>query len=537
MAPRLPAVAILSVFSCCAFQARAEEAALRRTIDAELKAAWQRQKITPAPRADDATFLRRVYIDLLGTIPTYEEAKKFLDDKTPDKRARLIDKLLADPRFGAQQAQVWDQVFFGRNPPNGDATRKRDGFRKWLEDEINKGVPYDQWVRKLLLAEEGDTGLFYTQYQRQPEETTVAVTRIFMGTQLQCARCHDHPYEPITQKDFYGMAGFFVRLTFTDAGGSGGMRRYVVGEKSTGEVLFSGSAKEQTPGRKGEPIKPKFLGGAPLDEAPLPKDFKEPDTKGNKALPKPLFSRKEKFVAWLTAQDNPYLAKAVANRVWGQFMGRGQVHPVDDLSDKNTPTHPELFQALTRSMVEHKYDLKWYIREIVNSEAYQMASSTKETEPLPQYFERGRVRPLSAEEMLETLREATGTHAANKLGGQKQGYGGDTLEYMGRYFGEPTNGRGDFQASLQEHLFWNNSSNVRGLISQRKGNLADDLLKSKDAWPERVDRMYLSVLTRLPRQDERDRFVSYLTTEQRPESLVQEAIWVLVNSAEFRFNH
>ncbi len=514
----------------------AQDVPLRKKIDAELRVAWQREKIKPAPKADDATFLRRVYLDLLGTLPTVEETKKFLADPDPKKRDKLIEKLLTDPRFPVQQAQIWDQVFFGRNPPNGDATRKRDGFRKWLEEQFAKDVPYNQWVHDLLLAEQGDTGLFYTQYRSQPEETTVAVSRIFMGTQLQCARCHDHPYEPISQKDFYGMAGFFARLTFVDVPAGQG-RRYVVGEKNTGDVLFSGSAKEQKPGKKGEPIKPKFLGGAPLEEPPLPGDFKEPKLEANKVPTKPLFSRKEKFVAWLTAPDNPYFAKAVTNRVWAQFMGRGEVHPVDDLSAKNTPTHPLLFQAMTKAMVDHKYDLKSFIREIVSSDAYQLASASGEKDPLPLHYQRARVRPLSAEEMLEAIRQATGTHAANAQGGQKQGYGGDTLEYFARYFGEPTNGRGDFQASLQAHMFLNNSGNIRQLLYPRKGNLVDVLTKSKEAWPDKVDYLFLSVLTRLPRADERDRFIKFLTAEPRPDAVVPEAIWALLNCAEFRFNH
>ncbi|MCI0683255.1 MAG: DUF1549 and DUF1553 domain-containing protein [Gemmataceae bacterium] len=508
----------------------AQEPPLRQRIDAELRAAWQREKLTPAPRADDAAFLRRIYLDLAGTIPSYEEAKQFLADTDADRRTKLIDKLLADPRFAAHQAQVWDLVFFGRNPPNGDATRKRDGFRKWLAEQFAKEVSYDRWVRGLLLAEEGDTGLFYVQYRSRIEETTVAVSRIFMGTQLQCARCHDHPYEPVTQRDFYGMAGFFARLTFSENAG-GKQRRYTVGEKSTGEVLFSGSAKEQRPGKKGDPVKPKFLGGPPLDEPPLPKDFKEP-----KAPAKPLFSRKEKFVAWLTAPDNPYFTKAVANRVWAQFMGRGQVHPVDDLSDKNTPTHPELFQAMTRALAEHKRDLKWFIREIVNTDAYQLASTGKDADPLPPYYERARVRPLSAEEMVAALREGTGTNAANRLAG-KPAPEGATSEYMARYFGEPTNGRGDFQASLQAHLFMNNSGNIRQMLYQRKGSLSDELAKSKAPWPDKVDRLFLTVLTRLPRPEERERFVAFLTSEPRADQLIQDAIWALVNCAEFRFNH
>src|SRR5262245_26891039 len=251
-------------------------ARLRQVIDAEIKSAWQREKVTPAVRAGDAAFLRRVHLDLVGAPATAEETRRFLADNDLQKRDKLIGKLLDDPRFAAHQADVWDLAFFGRNPAGYDATRKRDGFKKWLTEKFAKTEPYDRWVRDLLLAEQEGPEVFYIQYRGQPEEATVGVTRIFLGTQLQCARCHDHPYESWTQKDFYGMAGFFVRLVVVDPTGSGPMRRYRIAEKSTGEVLFTGAAKDQKPGLKGEPVKPKFLGGAVLEEAPLPRGLKEP---------------------------------------------------------------------------------------------------------------------------------------------------------------------------------------------------------------------------------------------------------------------
>src|SRR5262249_40914393 len=206
-----------------------------------------------APRASDTTCLRRVYLDLVGTVPSYEETTAFLKDTDPKKREKLIDNLLDDPRFAAQQAHVWDLVLFGRHPGNIDATRKRDGFKKWLTDQFAKNEPYDRVVRNLLLAEQEGSELFYVQYRNQPEEATVAVTRIFLGTQLQCARCHDHPFEDWSQRDFYGMAGFFVRLVVVENG-----KKYKIGEKSTGDVLFAGSVKELKPGQKGVPVKPKF---------------------------------------------------------------------------------------------------------------------------------------------------------------------------------------------------------------------------------------------------------------------------------------
>jgi Protein of unknown function (DUF1549)/Protein of unknown function (DUF1553) len=499
---------------------------LRRVIDAEINSVWVKEKITPAGRASDSAFLRRIYLDLVGVVPSYEETTAFLQDADPRKREKLVDKLLADPRFATQQAHAWDLALFGRHPGNIDATRKRDTFTKWLAEQFAKDVPYDQWVKSLLLAEQEGSELFYVQYRNQPEEATVGVTRIFLGTQLQCARCHDHPFEAWTQRDFYGMAGFFVRLNVIDAGG----KKHRIAEKSTGEVLFSGSVKEQTPGKKGVPVRPKFLGGQELDEPAAPKDFKEPPLKGNTPPPKPLFSRKEKLVDWLTASDNPYFARAVANRVWAQFMGRGLVHPVDDLTVKNKASHPELFKTLTDDMRGRKFDLKGYIRELVNSDTYQLADTGEIKEALPASFERARVRPLSAEELMASLRVATGHEAAMPKNS-------DSTEYFLRYFGEPTDGQGHFQSSLAEHLFLDNAPQIRTLCQQGKGNLADWMVKAKAPMEERVERLFLSVLSRPPSAEERARFVQHLSGDAKMlPGLVEEAIWVLVSCAEFRFN-
>jgi hypothetical protein len=512
--------------------ARAEDRPLRQVVDAEIKAAWQREKITPAGRADDATFLRRVYLDLVGTVPTYDETREFLADGDPRKREKLIDRLLADPRYATNQATVWDLVLFGRNPPGYDATRKRDGFKKWLADKFAKNEPYDRLARELLLAEQEGSELFYVQFSHQPEEAAVAVSRIFLGTQLQCARCHDHPFESWTQRDFYGLAGFFVRLVVLDTGGGTGKRRFMIGEKTTGEVLFSGAAKDQKPGRKGEPVKAKYLGGGVLDEPAPPKGFKEPPI-NPRSVPKPLFSRKAKLAEWVTAADNPYFARAVANRVWAQLMGRGLADPVDDLGGKQGPSHPALLKALAEQLVAHKFDLKWLLRELANSEAYQLADAGASKEARPRWYDRARVRPLSAEELLAAIRTVTGYDASRRPGEHLPG----AIEaWMERYFGEPTNGLGDFQGSLSEHLFLNNSGEIRSMIQRRKGNLAEAVLTATEPWEKRVDRLFLSVLNRSPRPEERKRFVAYLTSGPKADGLVEEAIWVLLNCSEFRFN-
>ncbi|HYT92824.1 MAG TPA: DUF1549 domain-containing protein [Gemmataceae bacterium] len=513
-----------------AASAPAQEKPLRQVIDAEVRSVWQREKLAPAPRSADAAFLRRIYLDLVGTIPTAEEAKHFRADADAKKHEKLIDRLLADPRFATHQADVWDLTLFGRNQP--DFLRKRDDFKKWLADQFSRNVPYDRWVRDLLLAEQDGSEMFLAQFRNQPEDATVAVTRIFLGTQLQCARCHDHPFENRTQREFYGMAGFFVRLVVLDGGGPANKKRYRIGEKSTGEVLFTGSVKEQRPGQKGVPVKPRFLGGPDLDEPPAPKGFKEPPLKPNQTPPKPAFSRKEKLAAWLTTPENPFFARAVANRLWAQFMGRGLVDPVDDLSETKKGTHPALLDALTRHLVATKFDLKGFFRELANSETYQLACSGKVTEALPTWFERARVRPLSSEELLASIRTATGFDAA------KGKLNSGEYEYFLRYFGEPVDGQGTFQGNLGEHLFLNNSSQLRGLIQPRKGNLADTLLSSKSPWEERVEQLFLSVLSRPPSAAERQRFVQHLTSDGKATpALVEEAIWVLLSCSEFRFNH
>jgi hypothetical protein len=509
---------------------------LRQLIDKEIRAAWEREKVTPAAPASDAAFLRRVYLDLVGTIPTYEETVAFLKDTDSDKRARLVDKLLADPRFGRQQATLWDLLLFGRGGLVPEIPRQRDVFVKWLAERFNQNAPYDRWVRELLLAEgntlEHGPPMYYAQFRNRPEEAAVAVSRVFLGTQLQCARCHDHPFDKWKQQDFYGLAGFFVRLTLIGGGvnNTNGKAKMMIGEKSTGEVLFTGApAGDQRAGKKGTPVPARYLGGDVLQEPPLPKDFKEPDFKGVKDNPpKPLFSRKEKLAEWVTQADNPYFARAIANRIWGQFMGRGLVHPVDDLSDTNKPTHPELLDAMAKELVAQKFDLKWLMREIVNSQAYQLAASGPGTDAAPRWYERARVRPLSAEEIMAALRVATGAEEGRTQGGAR--------EYFLRAFGEPTTGRGDFQASLDEHLFLNNSGEIRQMIQRRKGNLADIVLTLPAE--QRVERLFLTVLNRPPTEKEKQRFEQHLRADAgKSEALVEEAIWVLLACGEFRFNH
>jgi hypothetical protein len=519
----------------------AGEMRLRDVIDERLQSAWRRQAITPAEVSDDGEFLRRSHLDLLGTIPTAEEAAQFLDDPDPQKRQRWIDRLLEDPRYAVHQADIWDLVLFGRDPP-GYYARERLGFQDWLRRQFAANTPYDQMVLQMLKAE-GDTveqgaPMFLVQYDRQPEDAAVAVTRIFLGVQLECARCHDHPFEDYSQRDFYGMAAFFARLQLVELGSKDKQKQLALGEMNRGEILFSGKASEQTPGKKGEPVGARFMKGAALEEPALGDDVEDPKRFPNGKLPpKPRFSRKDALADWLASPDNPFFARAVANRVWAQLMGRGIVHPVDHLSETNPPSHPELLELLTAEL-----------REIVNSHSYQLSGRGATEEALPLWFERARFRPLSAEELLAAWRVAGGydaTLADSSSGADAEDrfkVQGVTWDYVRRFFGTPNDGVGNFQGGMSEHLYMNNGQ-VHSLITRKPGGLHDTLIKSSNSWEARVERLFLQTLSRRPTPAENKKFVEYLRPDNDAAAdrdladRLHNAIWSLMTCSEFRFNH
>ncbi|MBC8288974.1 MAG: DUF1549 domain-containing protein [Planctomycetes bacterium] len=523
----------------------ARSADLTAKIDESVAAVWKRENVAPAPPTDDSEFLRRVHLDLCGTIPSFAETTAFLNDTTPDKREKLVDRLLDDPRFAQHQADVWDQVLFGRNPP-GYQTNVRGAFQEWLKNQFEQNTPYDQWVGAILRAEGNsvDDGppMWFCQYSRKPEDATEAITQKFLGIQLQCARCHDHPFEEWTQLDFYGMAAFVARIEVVHVAKENKLTKFAIGEKSSGDVLFTGPASEQKAGQKGEPVKPRFLLGEKLAEPPLPEGFKEVKFASNKVPPAPKFSRKNQLAEWVTSPENPYFARAVVNRVWGQFLGRGLVHPVDNMSPANEPTHPELLDELTAKMIEHKFDLKWLIRELVLTKTYQLSSRGASGEALPQWFQHGRTRPLSAEELVESWRVATLYDQSAYAKGRVDREGKDRYRpfgsgYIVRFFGKPSDGTGNFQGGLHEQLYLSNGP-LGSVIGSGKGSLVDSLVAEEMEAAAQVERIFLSVLSRKPSEEETARFAEFLAvTGTRPNDQLGEAMRILMPSSEFRLNH
>ncbi len=510
------------------------ETPLRDVIDARVRQAWTKAKVTPAKPATDSEFLRRIYLDLAGSVPTYEETVAFLDSKDTSKRDKLIDKLLADPRFARHQADVWDMILFGRRPPGYD-TDKREGFQAWLRSRFERNVPYDAWAGELLRADGNsidNAALYYVQYRGAPEDAIEAITQTFLGVQLQCARCHDHPFEEWKQVEFYGMAAFLARLEVVTVGKRGNRTIYAIGEHDVGDIRFTGPAQDAVPGKKGEPVKPKFLAGAVLDEPKTAKVERMPRFKPNQQPPRPKFSRKDQLARWITRPDNPYFARAIANRLWAQYMGRGIVHPVDNLSKSNAPSIPELLDVLAREMVAHKFDLKWFIKELVSSKTYQL-SSAGSGEAMPEWYQHARSRPLSAEELAEAWRIVTGYAAIEEARGKK----GNLSRYrpldgyLLHFFGSPNNGKGIFQGGLHEHLYLNNGP-LAQMISGGKGSLAEYVGDAKKPVAERVERLFLQTLQRRPTAAEAGKFTTFL--QKGPAA---DAVWVLITSSEFRFNH
>ncbi|QDU30162.1 hypothetical protein ETAA8_52810 [Anatilimnocola aggregata] len=519
----------------------AEDRPLRDVIDSEISAVWQREKLTPAAPSSDAEFLRRIYLDLAGIIPTYDEATAFLKDQSPDKRQQLIDCLLDHPRYAQHQADLWDLILFGRNPP-GFGTDKREGIQNWLKEQFAANRPYDEMIRDLLRAEgnsvEQGPPMYYVQFRNQPEDLNEKVTQTFLGVQLQCARCHDHPFDDWKQTDFFGMAAFFARLTVVEVGKKDNIAMYVIGEKNSGDVLFTGPAKDQTPGKKGEPIKPKFLLGGGLDEPALPEGYKEPKLEEKKPPPPPTFSRKDKLVEWIARADNPYFARAIANRMWGQYLGRGIVHPVDNLSPANEPSHPALLDAITIWLVEKKFDLKALTRELLNSNTYQLSSRGTSGEAQPMWFQHARVRPLSAEELGESWRIATGYDEATKDKPPEKTpsrFRPLNRDYVVRFFGQPNNGTGDFQGGLAEHLYFNNGE-LGSLLLRTPGSLLGTIINKEMSGDERIERLFLQILSRPPTTAEREKFIE-MVNKKDVEDRVNDLVWALLTCSEFRFNH
>jgi hypothetical protein len=490
----------------------------RNYIDRLVMAKWNELGLAPSPRADDATWLRRVTLDLCGRLPTSAEARAFLADPSPAKREALVDRLLASPDYPAFFALRWGSIL--RNSRLAGADQAAYAFHDWIKSMIARNRPYDEFVRGVVAAagewqDAPAINWFWQMRDDQLHQPTADTAQVFLGIRLQCARCHHHPYERWGQDDYYGLAGFFTRL----------------GRKSFGEPPPYYSAPNATTGER-NPL---------TGRTPEPK---YPD--GEAAAFTPDQDPRHGLVDWMAAPQNPYFAKALVNRLWGHFLGRGLVEPVDDLRDTNPPSNPELLEALARDFREHGFDMKHIVRTIVTSGVYQLDSTpTPDNRDDQQNFARSYARRMIAEVLLDAVDQACGTHtrfermasSARAVDLPHEGFGSyflDTFDRPQRVTGcecERSSG-----ATLGQVLLLSNSEEIEAKLAAGDG-VAERLLKEPKPIEEIVDEMYLGALARFPTPSERDRAIGFVKAQSDARPALQDLLWVLINSKEFMFNH
>jgi hypothetical protein len=487
--------------------------AMTARVDELLVERWSAEGVTPAPQAGDAELLRRAFLDLNGTIPKAAEVLAFLHDERPDKRARLIDELLSRPAHATHLANIWRGMLL---PGDADvqAAGGAAGFHAWLRDQFTRNVRYDNVVADLLVARgsgrQVGPALFYTALDLKPEEVAASTSRIFLGVQIQCAQCHDHPTDGWKQADFWGYAAFFARIQQRQ-----GQRADLlqVVDADSGEVTLPGTETV---------IAPKYL------DAPLAREGEDE-------------SRRRQLAIWLVSRNNPFFARASVNRAWSVLFGRGLVDPVDDMSERNPPSHPELLAELAEYFTESGCDLRMLFRVLANTKVYQLSSENPGgDEPPPELYARMAIKSLSPDQLFDSLAEATrrreAANAARRAGG---GLDAARMEFTAR-FQAPGQAATEFQAGIPQALTMINGR----AIAEAADPAASPLLAALEAPflsdADRVDALFLSTLSRPPSDEERSRFTEYVAAGgpagDRRKAL-GDALWALVNSAEFVLNH
>ncbi|MDG2389663.1 MAG: DUF1553 domain-containing protein [Planctomycetaceae bacterium] len=473
---------------------------------------------------DDATFLRRVSIDITGGVPSESEVKAFLDNADPDKRAKAIDQLLESPAYADYFANKWNLVLRNKNPRAGEE-EATFAFYRWIWDSVYENKPYDEFVSELLTASGNvrfNPPVVWYRQVATPEERVEDTAQLFLGLRIQCARCHHHPFEKWSQNDYYSFKAFFNRI---------GTKNQVSRQLYFAQAeLFHnvGIATDKNP-RSGATLKPAGLGSEPFDI---------PDERDPRAY----------LADWMSSPENPFFAKAVVNRYWKHFFSRGIVEPEDDMRETNPPSNPELLNALADNFIKSGFDMKQLVRSICNSKTYQLSSLPNEYNLKDkQNFSRYYPKRLTAEVLYDAFHDVTAT---------TQGYSGLPTgtraiqlpdpgkgPYFLKVFGQPA---GDTacecersqEANLAQALHLLNSSEVQNKISSGSGRAAM-LAKDKErTHEEKLHELYRWVFSRNPRSEELSVAVAHIQKhEESPQIAYEDILWALINSKEFLFNH
>jgi len=491
--------------------------------------------IPPSPSCEDAEFIRRAYLDAAGILPTPDETKKFLADAAPDKRAKLIDALLERPEFVDYWAHKWSDMLL-------ISTRRLPQQAVWaFYEDVRKSVaddePWDRFARDVVTAGGStldDGAANYFVIHKDVSDLTEATAVTFMGMSITCCRCHNHPLEKWTQDQYWEFANLFSRVGLKNGDRPG---EVFVQSMPSGEALHP---------RRGIAMPPTPLDGKPLSaDSPI--------------------DRRQYFADWLTAPDNPYFAKALVNRVWRNFLGRGLVEAEDDLRQTNPPTNPELFDALAKDFVDHKYDVKALIRRVMNSASYQRSSkAVAGNESDDRFYSHYLVRRLPAEAILDAYSQVTGvptpfTQVESAAGDSASAYAGYPLGTRAEQlpdslvasrfleaFGRPErvatcSCERQSDSSVGQALHVNNGKTLNDKLRDPKGRV-EAWLKENVGDDEAVRRVYVLALSREPTAAEAKRFHDLLAdaaadgNTTRREAL-EDLFWAVLASKEFVFNH
>jgi hypothetical protein len=500
---------------------------LSTIIDKEISARLTKAKIPASPLVEDGKFLRRVTLDIAGRIPTYAEVIEFLGSDNPDKRAAAVDRLLASDDYGRSFGTIFSDLTTHR--PTTTATRSNGHFREWLIESLNRNRAWDDVVTDMI-AGEGDTGsnlgsIFLVAYrlnnQPDPPATVAAVGEMFMGIQLACAQCHDHPFvEEWSMDDFWATTSLFSRARLKGTSIYRALEYVVTDDDVAEKELFRmGGMKYPPPLPGGQIAIPD-----PTDETKTLKNVSaifldetvpELSEKG--------FYRKE-FAAWLTSTDNPYFARATVNRLWAHFFARGLVQPIADMSPDNEATHPEILTTLEDGFRQSGYDLKFLVRAIVASETYQSSSRPlDENDEDKELYSHMAVKTLEADALFDSLTVAIGR--SPMLDNRRQTYK-DLFDTR-----LPEVDPGKFTHSIPQVLRmmnareYNDASGIVGTVTNGKDR------------PEAVAGLFLAALTRRPNEEEAERMLKYVEEADDLRTAYSDIYWVLINSAEFLVNH
>jgi hypothetical protein len=493
-------------------------------IDRLTLARWKKLGIVPSGLCGDAEFIRRASLDICGTLSTPREVRRFLADRSRAKRARLIDRLLDRPEYAYFFALKWADVLHNKRQ-NLDIYKKGTfGFHAWIHRCLAENRPYDQFVRAIVAGQGSpDRHPPVTWYRlvRTLDGYVDNTAQLFLGLRLQCAQCHHHPAEKWGQEDYYGLAAFFARL---------GRRKAVIPNicyPPSSEYIYDTRKGQVVHPRTGKVIKPKGLGGPVCETSPN-------------------IDPRQQLVDWMVRPDNPYFAKALVNRMWGHFFGRGIVEPIDDMRGTNPPSNPSLLDALAKDFVRHKFDVKHVIRTICTSRTYGLSSTPNAFNRLDRKnFSRYYPRRLAAEVLLDALAQATGVPTV--FPGFPRGTRAIQLpdesvpSYFLDIFGRPQRSTACAcerlnDATLAQSLHVLNSPAVQRRIAAPTGRAAR-LARDKRSRREKLIDLFLWAQARLPDARELAFAEKYVRSRADQVKAYQNLLWALLNSKEFQFNY